>query len=103
MPAGVKLGPDLVDFASPRPHKRADCSLGIGPAQSSPSMAQVRRRLKPAFGLRRRRAGECPEWQRELTVNQPPHGFAGSSPASPTNKQHSEIQSDFELLIVERV
>ena len=30
------------------------------------------------------RAGECPEWQRELTVNQPPHGFAGSSPASPT-------------------
>ena len=28
--------------------------------------------------------GECPEWQRELTVNQPPHGFAGSSPASPT-------------------
>lgn len=29
-------------------------------------------------------AGECPEWQRELTVNQPPHGFAGSSPASPT-------------------
>ena len=31
-----------------------------------------------------RRAGECPEWQRELTVNQPPHGFAGSSPASPT-------------------
>src|ERR1700743_106670 len=30
-------------------------------------------------------SGECPEWQRELTVNQPPHGFAGSSPASPTN------------------
>src|SRR5262245_55818976 len=29
--------------------------------------------------------GECPEWQRELTVNQPPHGFAGSSPASPTS------------------
>src|SRR5207302_10554439 len=28
--------------------------------------------------------GECPEWQRELTVNQPPYGFAGSSPASPT-------------------
>ena len=30
--------------------------------------------------------GECPEWQRELTVNQPPHGFEGSSPSSPTNK-----------------
>lgn len=30
-------------------------------------------------------AGECPERQRELTVNQPPHGFAGSSPASPTS------------------
>lgn len=29
-------------------------------------------------------AGECPEWQRELTVNQPPHGFVGSSPTSPT-------------------
>ena len=28
--------------------------------------------------------GECPEWQRELTVNQPPHGFEGSSPSSPT-------------------
>lgn len=31
-----------------------------------------------------RRAGECPEWQRELTVNQPPYGFEGSSPSSPT-------------------
>src|SRR6476659_6168963 len=31
------------------------------------------------------RAGECPEWQRELTVNQPPYGFVGSSPTSPTN------------------
>src|ERR1700733_3215858 len=30
-------------------------------------------------------AGECPEWQRELTVNQPPHGFEGSSPSFPTN------------------
>src|SRR5437868_1517211 len=29
--------------------------------------------------------GECPEWQRELTVNQPPHGFEGSSPSSPTS------------------
>jgi hypothetical protein len=28
--------------------------------------------------------GECPEWQRELTVNQPPYGFVGSSPTSPT-------------------
>src|SRR5260370_41745030 len=28
--------------------------------------------------------GECPEWQRELTVNQPPHGFEGSSPSFPT-------------------
>ncbi|MBN9597971.1 MAG: hypothetical protein J0G36_21795, partial [Afipia sp.] len=25
-----------------------------------------------------------PEWQRELTVNQPPYGFEGSSPSSPT-------------------
>jgi hypothetical protein len=31
-----------------------------------------------------RAAGECPERQRELTVNQPPHGFVGSSPTSPT-------------------
>jgi hypothetical protein len=30
--------------------------------------------------------GECPERQRELTVNQPSNDFAGSSPASPTNK-----------------
>ncbi len=30
-------------------------------------------------------AGKCPEWQRELTVNQPPHGFEGSSPSFPTN------------------
>ena len=29
--------------------------------------------------------GECPERQRELTVNQPPHGFVGSSPTSPTS------------------
>src|SRR5437868_5414399 len=29
--------------------------------------------------------GECPEWQRELTANQPPHGFEGSSPSSPTS------------------
>src|SRR5437899_1564274 len=29
--------------------------------------------------------GECPEWQRELTVNQPPHGFEGSSPSFPTS------------------
>src|SRR3954451_23740465 len=28
--------------------------------------------------------GKCPEWQRELTVNQPPHGFEGSSPSFPT-------------------
>ena len=34
--------------------------------------------------------GECPEWQRELTVNQPPHGFVGSSPTSPTNKINSD-------------
>jgi hypothetical protein len=41
----------------------------------------------PRFGwakVRRRLAGECPEWQRELTVNQPPYGFEGSSPSSPT-------------------
>jgi hypothetical protein len=30
-------------------------------------------------------AGECPEWQRELTVNQPSYDFEGSSPSSPTN------------------
>ena len=29
--------------------------------------------------------GKCPEWQRELTVNQPPHGFEGSSPSFPTS------------------
>src|SRR3954463_12906385 len=46
-------------------------------------MAVFGRRQGPAR-LCCRRAGECPEWQRELTVNQPPHGFAGSSPASPT-------------------
>jgi hypothetical protein len=28
--------------------------------------------------------GECPEWQRELTVNQPSYDFEGSSPSSPT-------------------
>src|SRR6266702_2865625 len=28
--------------------------------------------------------GECPEWQRELTVNQPSSDFEGSSPSSPT-------------------
>src|SRR3954451_12738444 len=30
--------------------------------------------------------GECPEWQRELTVNQPSYDFEGSSPSSPTNR-----------------
>jgi hypothetical protein len=29
--------------------------------------------------------GECPEWQRELTVNQPSYDFEGSSPSSPTS------------------
>src|SRR5262245_64512533 len=45
-------------------------------------------------GSRAIETGECPEWQRELTVNQPPHGFAGSSPASPTIQQ-VEIARDF--------
>jgi hypothetical protein len=35
--------------------------------------------------------GECPEWQRELTVNQPPHGFEGSSPSSPTSFFYRKI------------
>ena len=34
--------------------------------------------------IARCRAGECPEWQRELTVNQPSYDFVGSSPTSPT-------------------
>jgi hypothetical protein len=29
-------------------------------------------------------AGKCPEWQRELTVNQPSYDFEGSSPSFPT-------------------
>src|SRR4051812_29241382 len=34
--------------------------------------------------IERHRTGECPEWQRELTVNQPSYDFEGSSPSSPT-------------------
>jgi hypothetical protein len=40
-----------------------------------------------------RDTGECPEWQRELTVNQPPHGFEGSSPSSPTSLRSSSSGS----------
>src|SRR4051812_2083035 len=35
--------------------------------------------------IERHRTGECPEWQRELTVNQPSYDFEGSSPSSPTS------------------
>ena len=35
-------------------------------------------------GLRCCREGKCPEWQRELTVNQPSYDFEGSSPSFPT-------------------
>src|SRR5262245_22220743 len=43
------------------------------------SAATLGGRFRDAVGT-----GECPEWQRELTVNQPSYDFAGSSPASPT-------------------
>ena len=46
-------------------------------------MAVFGRREGPAR-LCCHRAGECPEWQRELTVNQPSYDFEGSSPSSPT-------------------
>src|ERR1700730_11835817 len=62
-------------------HKRADREPDIGHAFLTSSMA-----VQPSFrwvwsdGV----AGECPEWQRELTVNQPSYDFEGSSPSSPT-------------------
>ena len=67
------------------PHKRADRDpfekgfrgLYVSTAFVSPRVSRVRRNAVET--------GECPEWQRELTVNQPPHGFEGSSPSSPTN------------------
>lgn len=48
--------------------------------------------------VRWRRAGECPEWQRELTVNQPSYDFEGSSPSSPTNVLKMQIGVHFEWL-----
>ena len=44
------------------------------------SAATLGGRFRDAVGT-----GECTEWQRELTVNQPSYDFAGSSPASPTS------------------
>lgn len=47
--------------------------------------------------------GECPEWQRELTVNQPPHGFAGSSPASPTIRISARTESQLDAAAQRRL
>src|SRR5262249_21732713 len=41
------------------------------------------------------RAGEGPEWQGELTVNQPSYDFVGSSPTSPTNQINDLIDLCF--------
>jgi hypothetical protein len=46
--------------------------------------------------------GECPEWQRELTVNQPPYGFVGSSPTSPTILKSLEEWTDQAMERTER-
>jgi hypothetical protein len=43
------------------------------------------RHAKACAGWHRRRAGECPEWQRGRTVNPLAYAFVGSSPTSPTN------------------
>ena len=79
---GDRFLPALVDFAG---------ISFINPASREPfyrarvlSSSTV---VEPLFGWSAvywRGAGECPEWQRELTVNQPPYGFEGSSPSSPT-------------------
>src|ERR1700731_2960345 len=62
-------------------HKRADREPDIGHAFLTSSVA-----AQPPFRWTRSDgvAGECPEWQRELTVNQPSYDFEGSSPSSPT-------------------
>src|SRR4030088_2625319 len=62
-------------------HKRADREPDIGHAFLTSSVA-----VRPPFRWMRCDgvAGECPEWQRELTVNQPSYDFEGSSPSSPT-------------------
>ena len=72
------------------PHKRADRDpfekgfrgLYVSTAFVSPRASRVRRNAVET--------GECPEWQRELTVNQPPHGFEGSSPSFPTIDKKSD-------------
>src|SRR5262249_40384806 len=80
-------------------HKRAPPLPPFsGLSRSSRLMAVSVRRQGPVR-LCCRRAGECPEWQRELTVNQPPHGFAGSSPASPTSADPiAKLETDAERL-----
>src|SRR3981081_2410270 len=62
-------------------HKRADREPDFGHAFLTSSVA-----VQPPFRWMRSDgvAGECPEWQRELTVNQPSYDFEGSSPSSPT-------------------
>jgi hypothetical protein len=87
-----QFGPDWSPFSRPPwltlpwwfDHKRARTADPRG-CRSIPLHGRSGRRREARNGSQCRRAGECPEWQRELTVNQPPHGFAGSSPASPTN------------------
>src|SRR5262249_4297174 len=74
----------LVDFAGPLTHKRARPRFlsgrrGLSAISMVLSAATSCGRFADAVGT-----GECPEWQRELTVNQPSYDFAGSSPASPT-------------------
>src|SRR3981081_353931 len=62
-------------------HKRADREPDFGHAFLTSSVAvHPPVRWMRSGGV----AGECPEWQRELTVNQPSYDFEGSSPSSPT-------------------
>ena len=63
-----------IDFRPPRAHKPAAASKrGLPCAQGF------------IYALTAMAPGECPEWQRELTVNQPSYDFEGSSPSSPTS------------------
>ena len=67
-----------------------------GFSRSLPLHGRSGRRRQAQNGSQCRRAGECPEWQRELTVNQPPHGFEGSSPSFPTIPGSGCLERDWD-------
>src|SRR6185295_11362836 len=82
-PRAVFRGLDWLTLPPPFAHKRAGPGARHRLTVLTSSMAGSA--ASKRLGLRCCWTGECPEWQRELTVNQPSYDFEGSSPSSPTS------------------